>query len=432
MKSPFRLSLLLIALPLPLGAQDSVRYQLGALQQDALRRDPRASEIDLLAAQSALRLRGIDTDRRPALLVNGQAQYQSAVPTVPILLPGVDIPEPPHDTYDAHLAARQKLFDPAISGRRNVERAQLAESQARVRSSLFAVRSSVSNAYFTALELQLRQREVEIAVADLEAQLRLATNRVREGASLPSEARALEAELLRRRQSIDALVANRDAALAVLGSLSGRAIPSSAQLVLPDLGPATGQARASITESRSRPEFEVFARSRDVLDTQRSLVAARELPRISAFGRAGYGRPGLNPLASELEPYWLAGVQLEWSPWTWGASRRDREILSLQQQIVDREEASFAESVLRATVADIATIDRLAASLEQDDAIVTLREQILAEARARFTEGVITSAEYVDRQTDVLAARVTRDAHRIELAHARARLLTTLGLEIPQ
>ncbi len=432
MNTTWRFSLLLIALPLPISAQDIVTYELGSLQQDALRRDPRAREIDLLAAQSALRLRSIDSERLPALGVNGQAQHQSAVASIPLMLPGVDIPRPPHDTYDAHLSARQKLFDPAIGGRRNVERAQLAESQARVQSSLYALKSSVTDAYFLALELQVQRREIEIAVADLEAQLRLASNRVREGAALRSEARVLEAELLRRRQSIATLLANRDATLAVLSSLTGRDIPSTAQLALPDLATAAERARESANSLRARPEYELFSRSRDVLDNQRALVSSRELPRVSAFGRAGYGRPGLNPLATELDSYWLAGVQLEWSPWTWGATRRDREILSLQQQIVDREEESFEENIARSTLRDIATIDRLAESLAQDDEIVSLREQILAETRIRFTEGVITSAEYVDRQTDALAARVTREAHRIELAQARARLLTTLGLEITQ
>ena len=52
-----------------------------------------------------------------------------------------------------------------------------------------------------------------------------------------------------------------------------------------------------------------------------------------------------------------------------------------------------------------------------------------AEARARFTEAVITSAEFIDRETDVLSARVTRSLHRVELAQARARFLTTLGIE---
>ena len=41
------------------------------------------------------------------------------------------MPTPPHDTYDAHVKARQRIFDPTLGGRRGVERAQLAESEAR-------------------------------------------------------------------------------------------------------------------------------------------------------------------------------------------------------------------------------------------------------------------------------------------------------------
>ncbi len=425
-------ALVLSVAPAGTGAQTTPheRVSLGALQAEAIRQDPRGLAIDLLARQSELRLRNIHAERLPAIAVNGQAQYQSTVASIPIKFPGVNIPLPPHDTYDANVSARQKLFDPAIAGRRGVERAQLAESQARIRSMLFTLRQNVSDSYFMALELQLQAREIEFGIADLEAQLRVASVRVNEGAALPSEQRIIEAELLRRRQSVAALTANRDAALAVLSDLTGRELGATADLAIPDLTSAVTDARAVIDQTRARPEYEQFVLTREVLARQRALASARELPRISAFGRAGYGRPGLNPLASEFDTYWVTGVQLEWSPWTWGAATRDRQVLSLQQQIVEREESSFAGSIRRATIRDLATIDRLTAATPEDDAIVAVREQVLDEARLRYGEGVITSAEYVDRQTDVIAARVTRDAHRIELARARARLLTTLGLEV--
>ncbi len=54
----------------------------------------------------------------------------------------------------------------------------------------------------------------------------------------------------------------------------------------------------------------------------------------------------------------------------------------------------------------------------------------MRESAARFRESAITAAEYVDRQTDLLTARVTRGLHRVELAQARAAYLTTLGLEV--
>jgi len=408
-------------------ARDSVT--LGALQRLAVSRDPRNREIGLLAAQSSLRLRSIDAGRLPALSVNGQSQYQSDVAQIPVTLPGITIPRPPHDTHDAHLSARQSIFNPSLGGRRNIERAQLAESQARVRASLFTLRQNVDDAYFMALELEAQQAEVQTVVTDLEAQLGVARDRVRQGVSLSGEAATIEAELLRRRQSVAELAVNRVAALAVLSNLTGREIDTAISLPVPDMAVEATRARTSIGELRTRPEYEQFARARDVLESQRSALTARDLPTVSAFGRAGYGRPGLNPLASTFEQYWVAGVQLEWTPWNWGSTGRDRQVLSLQRQIIESEESAFTESIRRSVIRELATIERLERGTADDDAIIDLREQILRETRARFAEGVVTSAEYVDRQTDVVVARLTRASHRVALAQARARFLTSIGFE---
>jgi outer membrane protein TolC len=84
----------------------------------------------------------------------------------------------------------------------------------------------------------------------------------------------------------------------------------------------------------------------------------------------------------------------------------------------------------RSVEGDLASIDSLNSALREDDQLIALRENILAETRARYSEAVITSADYIDRQTDLLAARLSRASHRVELAQARAHLLTTLGIEV--
>ena len=61
---------------------------------------------------------------------------------------------------------------------------------------------------------------------------------------------------------------------------------------------------------------------------------------------------------------------------------------------------------------------------------IALRERVLNETRIRFGEGVVTSAEYVDRETDALNARLARATHRVELARARAHFLTLTGVEV--
>lgn len=425
------LGALLAAAPGALAAQAPDSLRLGALHADALRRDPRARQLELLAAQSSLRRRSIDAERLPALGVVGTAQNQSDVTRLPIQLPGGATPAPPaHQTYDARLEARQRLWDPSRAPRRATESAQLAESEARVRVALHALRQGVNDAFFGALRLQAESDALAAGIVDLEAQLRVAAERERRGAALPSERAMLEAELLRRRQSLAQLATEREAALVVLGDLTGRALTDRDTLALPELAGDVARARAALGELRARPEYEQFARTRTLLDRQRAVAAAQLQPRVAAFGRAGYGRPGLNALARDFDEYWVAGVQLEWTPWNWGTTRREREVLALQREIVATDEAAFTERVRRGVALDLATIDRLARTLETDEAIIALRERILRETRLRFTEGVVTSAEYVDRETDALAARVARATHRVELAQARARFLTSVGIEI--
>jgi outer membrane protein TolC len=405
---------------------------LGALQDSAVLRDPRGRELALLTAQSRLRRQNLTAEsRRPTLALEGQAQYQSDVARIPVTLPGgVRVPTPPHDTYDAHLAVGQRLYDPGLGARRAVEDAQLAESQARLRATLFPVRQNVSDVYFAALRAQTQLGELQTAITDLEAQLLVASARVREGTALPSEEKTIRAEILRRRQSIAELSASRRASLVVLADLTGQPLDSVTILRAPDLGAEVAQARRSIAELRQRPEYEQFARSRAALEQQARAIGAKDRPRLSAFGRAGYGRPALNPLSDKFDSYWLTGLQVQWSPWTWGTTRREKELFALQRQIISAEEQQFTDNLRRATEQDLATIDRLVTTLAQDDEIIALREDIVAETRSRFYEGVVTSAEYVDRQTDVLSARVTRALHRAELAQARARFLNTLGIEV--
>lgn len=410
-------------------AQDSL--QLGVLQSSAAKRDPRGRELELLSAQSKLRQLNLDAERKPALSVETQAQYQSDVARIPITLPGgASPPVPPHDTYDARIVAQQRLYDPSLTPRRAVEDAQLAESQARLRVALFGVRQNVNDLYFAALRTQSQLAELETTITDLEAQLRVSTSRVKEGAALPSEELSLRAELLRRRQSVAELRAARRATLDVLASLTGVTTDSSSRLASVDLADAVARARAGLADARTRAEYEQFAKTRELLARQEDARSAQDKPRVSAFGRVGYGRPGLNPLATSFDGYWLAGVQMQWTPFTWGTSARDREVLALQRQVVSAEEQNFTENLQRSTTQDLATIDRLAETLSADDEIVTLRERIAAETRARFREGVITSAEYVDKDTDVLSARIARALHRVELSQARARFLTTLGIEV--
>ncbi|MGZ8866996.1 MAG: TolC family protein [Thermoanaerobaculia bacterium] len=403
---------------------------LGALQDAARSTDPRLQQLQLESEQLELRLANIVAERRPSLAVEGQAQYQSDVIQIPLRSPdGSPLSSPPKDTWDASIRLEQTILDPSLRARLAAERARLAEAIARVETALYAIRQEVNEAFFAAASLQEREAQIETAITDLEARLDETKIRVAEGAALPSDAATIEAVLLARRQDKLQLRAQREGALGRLEELTGRTITVADELALPDHSAATALALAEVGEVRSRPEYEQFARSRDRLAAQVDIVETRTEPRITAYGRAGYGKPGLNPLSTGFDTYLLAGIRLQWKPWDWGVAARERKQLELQRQTVESEEAAFERNLRKSVQNDIASIAKLTEVLDLDARIVELRELIERETRSRYEERAVTAAEMVDKTTDVLEARLLRAVHQVELAQARARLLTVLGLE---
>lgn len=421
----------------PAGAEQDARgvaqadsLRLGVLHREAAARDPRQQQFQLLASQTALRLHNLSAERLPSISAEAQAQYQSDVfgaSGQPGTLP---FPSPSRDTYDSRLSVEQPILDPTIGPRRKIETAGLAESEARVRTALFQLQGEVNDAFFSAALLGEREAIVETTIRDLEQRLGEARVRVREGASLPSDTAAVQATLFERQQDQSEIAADRRAALNRLTELTGRTISASDPLSLPDLAAEVAQARSGFAELRTRPEYQEFARMRERLSVQEDLAASAQRPRLSAFGRAGYGRPGLNPINDSFDAYYVAGLQVKWAPWNWGSTGRDRQALALEREIVASEEAAFSSRLTRAVQTDLTAMDRLDGALALDDQIVALRERVERESRLRFQEGVVTASEYLDRSTETLQARLARATHKVEQVQARARFLTTLGVEI--
>ncbi|MGE5927341.1 MAG: TolC family protein [Gemmatimonadota bacterium] len=410
----------------PLAAQGADTLTLGEVLRASRREDPRAAQLALERVRSVLRLQRLGAERLPTIRASGLAQYQSDVTSIGGGLPDAPfpIPTPSRDTYDARLDLRQPILDPTIAPRRAAEQAGHAEVEAQLEATLHALRSEAIEAFFAAALMASRAEAIETTLRELEAARLVAAARVREGTALASEEATIRAEQLRRRQDADEARAERAAALRIVAELTG--IETDPGSVIH----AVDTSRAALPDSMVRPELTLFARRQERLRLQERALASSDLPRLTAFGRAGYGRPGLNVLGDEFVGWWLGGLQLEWSPRLWGSEGRERELLRLEAEIVATEAAAFRTAVHRAAARDAAAITRLANALTLDEEIVALRESVERETRLRFEEGVVTSAELVDRSGDTLAARIARATHRLELARARARYRNLMGLEV--
>ena len=424
--------LALLAAPSALRAQDTLR--LSAMQEAAIRSDPRGQQRELLRSATDLRQAVIGSDRLPRLSLTGWASHQSDVTQPEFGTPGVTFPEFPKDRWQSTLDVEQPLYDGGdVSRRKAVEQARHAESEAGVDVALYELRSEVNSAFYSAFLLDRRAREFEALVVDLDARLAAVRARVDAGTALGRDAAEIEAELVRAQLRRGEARASRRAALAILSDLVGRPVDTAAVLTLPDEAPelAAPFDPAALAALRRRPEFEQLRRSRLRLEREVEATAAENRPRLVAFGQAGVGLPGLDQFRRSSDAFWQAGVRLEWRPWTWRSAGRRAAALRLEQEVLETEEAALGRRLARAVATDLEDIARLKAALADDQRIVELRTEVERQARAQYDEGVITTPEYVEVRTDVLEARLELERHRVELAQARSRYLTTLGLSSP-
>jgi len=432
--------LLLLALASPAGAMAqtptpaSDSLSLGRLYRMAAARDARSGQAALNDAGLQLRLRNLSAGWLPKFSLTGQARYQSDVPsfqpTGAAAAPAGTFPTVPKDSYEAAFGVRQTLYDAGqTAARREVERARTAERQAELTSTLYALRREVDGAYFGALALAARIDETELLIEDLASRLAEARSRAAAGVSLSGEPAAIEAEVLRAGQRVDELRARRRAALTVLASLTGLP-PGDPDLPLPDLEPLVAAVRAE-PPGRSHPAFAAFDAIAARLARESALTGRQRLPTLAAFGEAGYARPGLNIFGDAWDTYWLGGVRFEWAPWNWGSIGREQALLALSREAVELESEALAAALDRSSTDDAENIDRLLVALDSDQRIIALRETVERQTARRLAEGVVTAAAYVDVRNDLLEARLAHRLHRIELAEARARYLTTVGVDIP-
>lgn len=427
---PLALATIALTLVAPAArAQDTL--SVDRLQEAALKTDPRAGQRALLRAATDLRLSVIAADRLPRLEINGQATHQSDVTRPTFGAPGITVPDFPKDRWQTTLDVEQRLYDGGdVARRRELEEARHAESEAALDVALYELRSDVNSAFFSAFLFQKRSAEYDALVADLDARLAAVRARVDAGTALGRDAAEIEAERVRAGLQRDEARASRRAALATLADLVGETIDTTAVLVLPSDEPERTHPADldTLAALRRRPEFDQLRQSRARLDREVAYTAAENRPKVLAFGQAGVGLPGLDQFRTSSDAFWQAGVKVEWRPWTWRSAGRKAAAYRLQQDVVATEEKALGRRLARAVVTDLEDIGRLKSALADDERIVALRTEVERQARAQYDEGAITTPDYVEARTDILEARLTLERHRVELAQARSRYLTTLGI----
>ena len=397
---------------------------LDSCHRMAVANNPLSKQKILFEEAFRLQSKSIGSNYLPQTGLYAQASWQSEVTSFPVSLPGIEIPAVSNDNYKIYLDVNQLIWDGgSVRRQKELEASNMQIDLAGVDAENYRLKENINQLYFSILQFQANEKLLILAMDELYTRLAVLRSGISNGTILPANADVLDAEIAGIEQALTDLRYNKSAGLYRLGELTGLSTGPETKLILP----VYEDLPLSLYDTKARPEYLIFGMQQEKISRQISLTGIRAMPRLAAFTTLGYGRPGLNMLSNDFEPYAMLGARLSWKFWDWNQHRNDQSVLSVQQQIIDSRKEAFEMSqriALNRLKQEILRIENLIAA---DYRIVELRKKVALTAAARLDQGMITSSEYLTEQNALTKAEINLELHKIQLEQSRLNYISTMG-----
>lgn len=247
---------------------------------------------------------------------------------------------------------------------------------------------------------------------------------INNGAILKSDKDVLTSEKIKLEQQLTENVIRRTALLKILSEITGIDIEPSTKLVLPS--PEGDQ-----SEEILRPELQMFDLRKEQLAAGIKIIDSRRMPKAFGFATLGYGNPpGSNFFKDEFAPYYMVGAGIKWNIFDWSKSKNEKQIITLQQGIIDSRKTDLNENLKRLLESKRAEIESFKTLLESDSELIALRKRISASAESQYENGTITATEYLNEINSEKQALINFEIHKINLSLTQIEYLNISGKEI--
>lgn len=390
-------------------------------QQWAREQHPLLKQEELYRQMSEMKRKNLENNYLPQINLNAQATYQSDVTQIGISMPGIDFPGVSKDQYKAYLDVRQNIWDGGITNASEMlEKAQDEANRQSVEVALYQVKEQVNSLFFTSFFIQQNLDILATKQETLETRRKQVESGVKHGVVLASDLDMLLAELIKVKQQQTELQSGRETVLAALAILTGKQPADLDQLVIdaPDF---------IQDNDLDRPELGFFDKQTELLSASSDLLQKKRNPKLFGFGQAGYGRPGLNMLNDDFDTFYLVGVGLNWTVFDWKNTKREQEVVRLQQEMVQTQQQQFERNINIALDGETRKIKQLQDLLESDRELIAVQERITQSSASKLENGAITMADYLQDLNAEVTARITLETRKIQLEAAKINYQTIQG-----
>ncbi|MCD6112092.1 MAG: TolC family protein [Bacteroidales bacterium] len=391
--------------------------------KNAIEKYPLSKQKKLLKQAKSISRENINKEYLPKINLNANASYQSDVITLPLDIPNVNIPTLSKDRYNFSFDINQLIYNFGIvEKQKKLDEINYNIKDQEVEIELFKLKQRINDIFFSIVLLKEKRKILENSIQVIKSKLQAIQSGVENGLLLNSDANVLKSEILKIEQKIIEIDSGIMASILSLKDLTGIDISYESKLIFPDL---------SITDINTqfelRPEFHLFDLYNHKIDAAKDIISVKNKPNLFGYASVGYGKPGLDMMSDDFNTFYIVGLGLSWNIWDWNKYKAQKNILSLQNKIIDTQKETFNKNLSVSLIKNLEEINKYKALILKDKKIIKLCSDITKVSSSRLDNGVITSSDYIKDMNEEMQAKLNFNTHKILLVISKMKYLETIG-----
>lgn len=374
--------------------------------ENAFSNYPQIKEKELIQASEGFDLKNASLAWVPQLSISAKATWQSEVVEMPFSMPGMDF-NIPHDQYGITADITQQIWDGGAASAKTLQAKTGAEvKRKQLEVNMYTIRSKVQSVYLGIILIDKQIKLNAILEEDLNRSLNEVRTLVEGGIKWESDIDQIKVNILSCEQQKTGQQTDRAAYVRMLSLLTGQDLTGQT-FVEP-------QIEATTSMEIKRPELNLYDAQLQQVAAQKKQLDASLWPRFNFTVQAGYGRPSLNMLSGEFNPYVIAGIKMQWNLGSLYTFKNDRRKTELDRSKLDYARESFILNTSVEAIQKQSQVEKDIDILQKDEEIVKLRKSIRETAENQYKEGVLKMNDYLSLLDEEFKARLNNDVHKVQ------------------
>ena len=404
---------------LALGAKAQV-VTLDECQAMARENYPATARFSLIEQSKNYTLANANKAYLPQLSLEGKATYQSDVITIPLDMPGLEIPVPDKDQYQIVAQANQIIWDGGkIAAKKEMIRAGAQAEEKQLETEIYTLRERVNGLYFGILLMQEQLKLQTVLDDELQRNHERVASYIDNGIANEADLSSVKIEQLKAKQQRIEMESAQMAYLQMLSILTGAELDNNTEFAKPPL--QTDNSLVII----NRPELDLFRAQQATIDAQTIDLKSGVMPVIGAFAQGGYGKPGLNMLQNEFDAFFLGGVKLSWNIGNFYTLKNSVKTNELKKLSIDTQRNTFIYNLNMQLSQQQNEIEKYRKTMRDDEEIIRLQQQIKDAAEAKVQNGSMTVSEMLKEVTALEMAKQAKLLHEVQHINSTYKLKNT-------